>query len=105
MKNFSAHQILFFVITGVLFVAIFPLPYGLYTAINLFVAVAGGLLTFIAVKLKSFAWVIPGCAAVILYLPAFGQPFEKSTWVVLDLIFMGVFLGAALSLKGRVLEQ
>lgn len=104
MKTYSAHQLIFFAISGVLLFAIFPLPYSFYTAINLFVALTGGLLVFVAYKLQKWFWAVPGVAAVALYLPAFGQPFDKATWVTLDLIFIAVFLVAAITLRGRVLE-
>ncbi len=104
MHTYSAHQIIFFGISAVLLLAIFPLPYGFYTAINLFVALAGGLLIYIAYKLQRWLWIAPGAAAIFLYLPAFGQPFSKATWVTLDLVFIAVFVSAALILKGRILE-
>jgi hypothetical protein len=47
---------------------------------------------------------VPGIAAVLLYLPAFNQPFEKATWIFLDLMFIGIFVSAAIVLKGRFLE-
>lgn len=104
MKTYSAHQLIFFGISGVLLLAIFPLPYSFYTAINLFVALTGGLLVFIAYRLEKWLWIVPGAAAIFLYLPAFGQPFDKTTWVTLDVIFIVVFLVAAITLRGRVLE-
>ena len=104
MHTYSAHQIIFFGISAVLLFAIFPLPYSFYTAINLFVALAGGLLIYIAYKLQRWLWLGPGAAAIFLYLPAFGQPFSKATWVALDLVFIAVFVSAALTLKGRILE-
>jgi hypothetical protein len=32
------------------------------------------------------------------------QPFYKSTWIALDLLFIAVFVTAALTLKGNYLE-
>ena len=104
MNNFTAHQFIFLGVSVVLLIAILPLPLPLYTAINLFVALAGGLLVWVAWKASVFLWTIPGLAAVLLYLPALNQPFDKATWVVLDLVFIGVFVTAALTLKGRLLE-
>ena len=104
MRSYAAHQKIFLGISGVLFVAILPIPPPFYTATNLFIALSGGLLVWIAWKSGRYLWVVPGVAAFFLYLPAFNQPFDKSTWVILDLIFIGVFLSAALTLKGDVLE-
>jgi len=49
-------------------------------------------------------WAVPGAAAVILYLPAFNQGFDKATWIVVDLIFIPIFVVAGLTIKGRLLE-
>jgi len=104
MKTFAAHQWIFLGISAVLAIAILPLPRPMYTALNLFVALAGGLLIWVAWKAKRFLWVVPGIAALLLYLPVLNQPFYKSTWIALDLIFIAVFVTAALTLKGNYLE-
>ena len=104
MKTYAAHQLIFFGISAILLLAILPLPVDFYIAINLFVALSAGLLVWVAWKTGSFVWVIPGLAGVLLYLPVLNQPFVKSTWVILDLIFAGVFVVAALNLPGRILE-
>lgn len=104
MKTYAAHQLIFFGISAILLIAILPLPVDFYIAINLFVALSAGLLVWVAWKTSSFVWVIPGLAGVLLYLPVLNQPFDKATWVILDLIFAGVFLIAALNLRGRILE-
>jgi predicted membrane channel-forming protein YqfA (hemolysin III family) len=104
MKNYSAHQLIFLGISAILLIAILPLPEDLYVAINLFAALSGALLVWVAWKSKRFLWVVPGIAAVLLYLPAFNQPFEKATWIFLDLVFIGIFVSAAMVLKGKLLE-
>ena len=104
MKNYSAHQLIFLGISAILLIAILPLPEDLYVAINLFAALSGALLVWVAWKSKRFLWVVPGIAAVLLYLPAFNQPFEKATWIFLDLVFIGIFVSAALVVKGKLLE-
>ena len=104
MNHYAAHQFIFLGISVVLLIAILPLPLPLYTAINLFVALAGGLLIWVAWKASKFLWMVPGLGAALLYLPALDQPFDKSTWVVLDLVLTGVFVAAALTLKGAFLE-
>jgi hypothetical protein len=104
MKNYSAHQLIFLGISVILLIAILPLPEDFYVAINLFAALSGALLVWAAWKSKRFLWVVPGIAAVVLYLPAFNQPFEKATWIFLDLVFIGIFVSAAMVLKGRLLE-
>jgi hypothetical protein len=104
MKNYAAHQLIFLGISAILLIAILPLPGDFYVAINLFVAVSGAFLVWVAWKSKRFLWVVPGIAAVLLYLPAFNQPFEKATWIFLDLMFIGIFVSAAIVLKGRFLE-
>ena len=103
-NNLAAHQYIFYGVSAVLGLAILPLPYSFYTPINLIVALAAALLVFVGYRAHSFGWSVPGLAGVICYLPAFNQPFEKSTWVVLDLIFIGVFVASALVIRGRVLE-
>lgn len=105
MNNYSAHQVIFMGIAGVLFIAMLPLPVDFYVAINLFAALAGGLLIYVSSKAKKYGWVLPGIAAIILYLPAFNQPFVKSTWVVIDIVFIVIFLAAAFNLNGRYLEN
>lgn len=104
MKTYAAHQLIFLGISVMLLVAILPLPADFYIAINLFAALSGALLVWVAFKSKRFLWMVPGIAAVLLYLPAFNQPFDKATWIILDLVFTGVFVSAALTLKGRLLE-
>lgn len=104
MKTYAAHQLIFLGISAILLIAIFPLPGDFYIAINLFAAVSGALLVWVAWKSQRFLWVAAGIAAVLLYLPAFNQPFEKATWILLDLVFVGIFASAAMVLKGRVLE-
>jgi hypothetical protein len=104
MKNYSAHQLIFLGISAILLIAILPLPGDFYVAINLFAALSGALLVWVAWKSKRFLWVVPGIAAVLLYLPAFNQPFEKSTWIILDILFIGIFVAAALVMKGELLE-
>jgi len=104
MNKLTAHQQIFLGIAGLLLIAILPLPYALYTPLNLVVALAGGLLIAIGVKSGNPLWAVPGAAAVILYLPAFNQGFDKATWIVVDLIFIPIFVVAGLTIKGRVLE-
>jgi hypothetical protein len=104
MKNYAAHQLVFLGISAILLLAILPLPGDFYVAINLFAALSGAFLVWVAWKSRRFLWVVPGIAAVLLYLPAFNQPFEKATWVFLDLVFIGIFVSAAMVLKGRLLE-
>ena len=105
MKTYAAHQLIFFGISAILLLAILPLPVDFYIAINLFAALSGALLVWVAWRSKRFLWVAPGIAAVLLYLPAFNQPFEKATWIFLDLVFIGIFVSAALTLRGRLLES
>ncbi len=105
MNKLSAHQGIFLGIAGLLFLAILPLPYGIYTALNLVIALAGGLLIGIGVKSGKAFWALPGAAAVLLYLPAFNQGFDKATWIVVDLIFIPIFLVAGLTIRGRFLEE
>ena len=104
MRKFAAHQVIFLSISAILLIAVLPLPGNYYIAINLFAALCGALLAWIAWKSRKFLWAIPGVAAVVLYLPAFNQPFDKATWIVIDLFFIGIFVSAALSLKERFLE-
>ena len=105
MNRLSAHQGIFLGIAGLLLLAILPLPYVLYTGLNLVMALAGGLLIAVGVKSGKVFWALPGAATVLLYLPAFNQDFDKATWIALDLIFIPIFAVAALTIRGRVLEE
>lgn len=92
MKNLTVPQILFFAYAALLLICLLPLSNSLYSVIDILVALAGGYMVFIAIRVKKFVWVVPGLAGFILYLPIVDH--HKSTWIILDVVFIAVFVVA-----------
>ena len=103
MKNLSLPQILFFASAGLLLVCLFPLSNSLYSVIDFLVAAAGGYMVFVAIRVKKNIWVVPGLAGLILYLPIVDH--HKSTWILLDVVFIAVFVAAGFLLTAKQPER
>ena len=85
----------FYVVAGMCFIAVLPLPYGFYTLLRLVVT---GLCVIAAVQTfnksaNTLPWLLTGLA--LLFNPVLKVPLDREVWAVIDLAvgFYLIFLG------------
>mgnify|MGYP001081088482 CR=1 FL=1 len=87
-------KILKLITAGLLIFAIFPLPYGYYQFLRLFVAIASGISAFVAYEDKNQGLAIIFAIVLILFNPLIPIYLSKEIWIPIDII-VGIFFGVS----------
>lgn len=82
------------------------LPIGYYTFLRWVLSIAAVALAVVAAQYRQFGWLGLAVPVFALWFPPFQVFFDKSVWVVLDLIAgVGLILAGALLTKPEVREE
>ena len=87
-------RVLKLITSGMLFIAIFQLPYGYYNLLRLAVTASSGISSFNAYKNKNIGTAIIFAIICLLFNPLFPIYLDKGTWFPIDII-VGIFFGAS----------
>ena len=85
-------KILKLVTAGLLFLAIFQLPYGYYQLLRIVITIASGISAFAAYENNNQGLAIAFAFVLILFNPIMPIYLDKGTWVIIDII-VGIFFG------------
>jgi len=85
-------KILKLITAGLLFLAIFQLPYGYYQFLRLFVTIVSGISAFAAYKNNNQELAIIFALVLILFNPLIPIYLSKGIWIPIDII-IGIFYG------------
>ena len=87
-------RLLKLITSGMLFLAIFQLPYGYYNLLRLVVTISSGISSFNAYENEKVGVAIIFAIICLLFNPIFPIYLDKSMWIPIDVI-VGVFFGVS----------
>ena len=87
-------RLLKLITSGMLFLAIFQLPYGYYNLLRLVVTISSGISSFNAYENEKVGIAIIFAIICLLFNPIFPIYLDKSMWIPID-ILVGVFFGVS----------
>ena len=87
-------RLLKLITSGMLFLAIFQLPYGYYNLLRLVVTISSGISSFSAYENEKVGIAIIFAIICLLFNPIFPIYLDKSMWIPIDII-AGIFFGAS----------
>jgi len=87
------------IVTILLFIGVFKLPYGYYTFLRLVVSFAAGFLTYLYFKNNNKLWTIIFGLTTVLFNPVFPIYLNRSIWGVIDIVVGIIFL---VSIKNEI---
>ena len=87
-------RLLKLITSGMLFLAIFQLPYGYYNLLRLVVTISSGISSFNAYEDEKVGIAIIFAIICLLFNPIFPIYLDKSMWIPIDII-VGIFFGVS----------
>jgi len=87
-------RLLKLITSGMLFLAIFQLPYGYYNLLRLVVTISSGISSFNAYENKNVGIAILFAIICLLFNPILPIYLDKSMWIPIDII-VGIFFGVS----------
>lgn len=80
------------VLSLLLIVGIFDMPYGYYTFLRITITLSSIFLAYLNYKDNSFYWFWFFCLVAILFNPVFPIYLDKYHWLILDIVISFMFL-------------
>ena len=95
-------KVIIYIVAGLLFVALFPLPYGYYQFLRLVVVGTFGYGAYISYQRKHsiLPWLLGGIA--LLFNPLIPVSFDREIWAVLDVIVGAILLAVSSKVSSQL---
>ena len=84
-------KLAWYIPSGMLVIAVLPLPYGYFMLLRLVVTVAAAYVAYENFSKDITNWGIAFVVIALLFNPFYVVHFDKTLWAVIDLIVAGIF--------------
>jgi len=84
-------KLAWYIPTGMLVIAVLPLPYGYFMFLRLAVTVAAAYVAYENFSKDIINWGVTFVVIALLFNPFYVVHFDKALWAVIDLIVAGLF--------------